>query len=40
MSKVNELIIYIHGVSNELRGRKHDVEYQTLQQGIATQLNT
>jgi hypothetical protein len=39
MSKVIEIIIYVHGVSNDIHGRKHEVEYQTLHHGIATRLN-
>ena len=40
MSKINEIVIYIHGVSNEPRGRSHDSEYQSLHRGIAKNLST
>lgn len=34
-----ELVVYIHGVSNDLRGRNHTPEYEDLQKGI-TSLNS
>jgi len=34
MSTINEVVIYIHGVSNELRGRSHNPEYKSLHDGI------
>jgi hypothetical protein len=38
MANVKEIIIYIHGVSNDKRGRKHDLEYNQLHQGITKLL--
>ncbi len=33
-NKPVEIVIYIHGVSNDLRGRSHDAEYQMIHKGI------
>ena len=40
MSTINEVVIYIHGVSNELRGKSHDPEYKSLNDGIGKILNS
>jgi hypothetical protein len=35
MAQPVEVILYIHGVSNDLRGRSHHPEYERLHQGVA-----
>ncbi|MHC5023926.1 MAG: hypothetical protein ACYTGG_08435 [Planctomycetota bacterium] len=34
-----EVLVYLHGVSNDLRGRAHDEEYKALHDGIARHNN-
>jgi hypothetical protein len=39
MNKVIDIVIYIHGVSNDVKGRAHENEYHTIHHGVKTRLN-